>query len=329
MSSTSQKPLVVLAGWMGCQKRSLRRYGKFFSELGYQVHSTVAPTPLIVASCFSDTSHEPLQYPPQWPVHQDAGGSVTTSLQGFAWETLRDIHNQDCDHFIFCAFSNGGCFVWEQISRILNNNNTPILQQVEDDEAHPLSPLPQNGTSDMERQQQILAKLKKKTAGVIFDSCPSQNLSAISKALAVCTLRDRLEIMVMPDDKGGGLDVAFFPSMVSANKKQRAEKRSNVYYQGLQADPWNIPHLYLYSENDILIPSQGIDELYDYRRQTMGSHRILRRKFESSRHCAHLIDNEEEYSMAVNSFLEISRQFHHDNISGSKNSLLGSPYSKL
>jgi Eukaryotic protein of unknown function (DUF829) len=284
------KPLVVLAGWMGCQKRSLNRYVKFFSEQGYQVYSTVAPTHMVVASCF-DNSPEPLHYPP-------------ASLQEFAWETLRDIHHCHCDYYIFYAFSNGGCFVWEQINRILNN--TIIVG------------------SDTSEHHQIVENLKTKAAGVIFDSCPSQQLSAVSKALAICTWRDRLDILQMPDSKGGGWDVAF--SMISAHKKERADQRSKIYYQGLWNDPWDLPQLYLYSQDDILIPPQGIDQLYQHRRQTLGAHRIHRCKFESSRHCAHLIDNKEDYITAVQSFLEIARNYHHDK---SGTHPRGSPYSKL
>ncbi|CAB9522329.1 Eukaryotic protein of unknown function (DUF829) [Seminavis robusta] len=301
---SKRKPLVVLAGWLGCQKKSLRRYDHLFSQLGCDVFSAVAPPAMVVGSCYSKPILEPLTYPPQWPAH----GWSPESMQGVAWEVLRYIHNHNCEYFVFYAFSNGGCFVWEQLSRILYQHHD-LIDNENETNIDPSSMSEMD--ADMAKgRRKLLGALQQKAAGVVFDSCPSQELGEVSQALTMCSFSERLQVMRMPADSGGGLDVAFFPSMVSAEKKERANQRGAAYHHGLKTDPCDIPQLYLYSENDALIPSTGIDEIYNHRRETIGADRILRRKWESSRHCAHLIDHPNDYETTMKEFLQLTQDRH-------------------
>jgi hypothetical protein len=204
------------------------------------------------------------------------------SMQGLAWDVLREVHQSNCEHFIFHAFSNGGCFLWEQVRRILElPAQSPTSEEIG------------------EESLKTIDDLRTRTAGVIFDSCPSIQLGKVGYALRYCSLPDRLEVMTK-----FGIDVAFFPEFLSQSKLELSTIRSNAYFQSLKEDPWDISQLYLYSESDILIPHQFLDSLVDRREELIGRDRILSKKWKSSRHCAHLLDNPEEYTTIIESFSE-------------------------
>lgn len=295
--SPTQRPLVVLAGWLGCQKHSLKRYEQLFASKGFDVLSEVATPTMVVEACFPKTMPPPaLKIPKGWPNH-----SATTpqgSMQDFTWDILRQIYQRDPSYFIFYAFSNGGCFVWEQMRGILNLVGATSTTMDDDNPRNDGTKLIRN-----EEEHRALQTLQTKTAGVIFDSCPSFDLVKVSHALAYCTPYERLEIA-----KGHGLDIAFFPSWLSPSRTATAEARGKVYGKTLLEDTSTTPQLYIYSQSDSLIPATTIDELVDFRRQLVGKDRIFRRKFVTSRHCAHFIDNKEEYAESIESFLQVCQQ---------------------
>lgn len=280
------KPLVVLAGWLGCQKRSLRRYENLFQSHGYEVLSRIASPVMVVESCFQKVPPPPLKIPNGWPINGVSVKGAPPSMQDFAWNILQEVNNRNCDYLIFYAFSNGGCFVWESVRRILNLSSPGATMKL----------------LLNEDQYNTVKNLREKTVGVVFDSCPSQQLADVGRALMFCTLSERMEVMM-----SHGMDIAFFPSLLSQAKRIKSEIRGQAYYEGLWDDPSAIPQLYLYSESDILIPSQPLDELVQHRRKILGSDRVFCRKWSSSRHCAHLIDNAEDYVTTAESFLEICR----------------------
>ena len=291
-----EKPLVVLAGWLGCHQRSLRRYEQLFAKKGYQVISKIASPTMVAESCFRPLPPPALVCPPQWPTNvtpllrSDNVPTQPSSMQDFAWDVLQDVHHRNCPYVIFYAFSNGGCFVWEQVRRILHA--AAEAEHHRNEVMH-----------DLQKEQvQVLQNLKHKTAGVVFDSCPSRQLALIGFALAFCTWRERWDVA-----KSYGIDVAFLPPLVSPSKKTTANLRSVAYYRGLKDDPWDLPQLYLYSKSDMLIPSSVVEELVNHRRHLLGADRIFSRKWESSRHCAHYVDHPEEYEATLDTFLDVTR----------------------
>jgi hypothetical protein len=195
------------------------------------------------------------------------------------------VHQSKCSYYVFHAFSNGGCGVWEHVRRILD---LPVQVQ-------PSAII--NDQSETETLHAI-SSLRERTAGVVFDSCPSK-LAKIGWALKYCTVQERLPLLPK-----FGLDVAFLPELISKSKQEKLILRGNAYVQGLQEDPFDIPQLYLYSESDELIPYQVLDDLVDRRRELIGTDRIYRKKWRTSRHCAHLLDHPEDYATTIESFLE-------------------------
>jgi hypothetical protein len=151
----SPKLVVVLSGWLGCQRRNLRRYESIYSDLGADVFSYIATPRMVVAASHSSP------YVQEFAVEKN-------SIQELAWEIVRTLRARP--KFLFHAFSNGGCFVWEQVSMIL----------------------------EAERMNQPI--------GIVFDSAPSnyQKNDNLSKALSYCTLEEQAEIQ-MEIQLGGSL----------------------------------------------------------------------------------------------------------------------------
>lgn len=291
-----EKPLVVLAGWLGCQQRSLYRYEQLFAKKGFQVLSTVASPTQVAECCFGSLPSAPLECPPRWPNHtveNNEANTVNQRMQRHAWSLLQEVHHRKSSYILFYAFSNGGCFVWQEVRRILQ-----AAAQTSEGSAKESSTVLGMG----EGQRSQLTTIRQRMAGVVFDSCPSRQLSQMGFALAYCTWKERFAVA-----KAYGMDVVFLPPLASQSKKNVANMRSVAYYRGLKEDPWELPQLYLYSQNDMLIPSTVVEELVEHRRDLLGADRILSHKWTNSRHCAHYVDHPKEYESTVDSFLELCR----------------------
>lgn len=273
-----EKPLVVLAGWLGCNPRNLRRYQKLYEQNGFRVLPRIASPSMVLEACFEEVPVRRVECPPKWPT-QSLDINRNSSIQDHAWDILREVHLSNCKFFIFHAFSNGGCFVWEHVRRIMD-----IPAQVPSEEKECL---------------EVVASLRGRTAGVVFDSCPSIELDKIGYAFRYCTLQERLEVLPTY-----GADIAFLPEFMSKSKKERMRARGEAYFCALRDDPMDIPQLYLYSESDALIRHQVVDDLIRHRRHLMSSDRIYSKKWKVSRHCAHLLDHPEEYETTISSFID-------------------------
>ena len=103
------RPLVILAGWLGCQPRNLRRYESIYRQQGFQVASRIATPMMIVQTSSSTFVGTPRK-------ERDDG-----SLDALVWE-LMDIIDQ-CPVFLFHGFSNGGSFVWERLRDLLEKGS--------------------------------------------------------------------------------------------------------------------------------------------------------------------------------------------------------------
>ena len=140
----SRRPRVVLAGWLGCQPRNLRRCEALYKTLGLEVVTCIA-TPLMVVGASRSS-----------PLLSEAA-APHGSIQALAWEVFREVQDNP---WFFHSFSNGGCFVWEQLRMIVER---------------------EKGT---------------KPTGVVFDSSPAnyQGNNNLSKALSYCTWNEQARI---------------------------------------------------------------------------------------------------------------------------------------
>lgn len=279
----SGRPVVVLAGWLGCQPKALRRYEQLYRKLGFDVICYIATPRMIVD--YTMYKH-PIQMPDQcWPLLSCSTTTTTTatkiphSLQDLAWQVLGQIHNQQACAWIFHGFSNGGCFLWDQMRRIVMENDTTNEQ---------LLPV-----------QDILNSLSSRTKGVVFDSCPAffaDNPSALRAGLKYCSWQERLDVLLR-----FGLGVVVYDGRVET---QRRNQQCQEFFQFLQEDPLDIPQLYLASHDDLLSDYKYIDELIQ-KRESVQKNPIMKQIWQSSPHCGHLRTHPKEYTEAIETFVAV------------------------
>jgi len=134
---SNNKPVVILAGWLGCHHRNLRRYSQLYNSLGWDTIVQIAsPRSIVTAMSEGPSSSQ----------------TSTTEMQHFAINTLKELQALQPPYFAIHIFSNGGCFLWECIRYILYEQDTS--QQL-------------SSTSSIN-----ISNLKQKLIGVIFDSAP-------------------------------------------------------------------------------------------------------------------------------------------------------------
>lgn len=249
----SERPLVVLAGWLGCQPRYLRQYEMLYKTLGIDVVTYIATPRMVVSASRSS------------PPFLSEGSSPRNSIQALSWKVFRDV--QERDVWFFHAFSNGGCFVWEQLRRILQQNN-----------------------NDNSKERHVAEVIK--PAGVVFDSSPAnyQGTDNLDQALAFCTWKDRAVVRI--ESLLGG-----------ASMKQTSQERARLYWDGLVQDEWETRQLYLCSHDDELTCFEEVKKLVLYRQGKFGKDRVVLMDWLSSPHCAHILGHPDEYRESVASFV--------------------------
>jgi Eukaryotic protein of unknown function (DUF829) len=141
----SRRPIVVLSGWLGCQPRSLRRYAELYKGLGLDVVTFIATPHMVVGAS---------QFSPFLSEETARKGSI----QALSWDIFQNV--QERQFWFFHAFSNGGCFVWEQLRMIVEHQKAT------------------------------------QPSGVIFDSSPANyhGKDNLSKALAYCSWTEQAAI---------------------------------------------------------------------------------------------------------------------------------------
>jgi len=137
---SNNKPVVILAGWLGCHPRNLRRYNQLYNSLGWDTIVQIASPRSIVTSMSEGPSYS----------HPSS-----SEMQHLAINTLKELHVLQPPYFIIHIFSNGGCFLWECIRYIL----------YEQDTSQQMSTTTHNNSID-------ISNLRQKLIGVIFDSAP-------------------------------------------------------------------------------------------------------------------------------------------------------------
>ena len=166
--SATKKPVVVLAGWLGCQPRYLRRYSEMYHQFGWKAIVRIGNPRSVMAAltegpCSNITS------------------SSQSEMKNLSIDLLQELRTIQPPQIVIHLFSNNGCFLWEWVRHVL------FEQQYLSSSA--------GIDSAMAMDAEIL---NQKLIGVIFDSAPAYydgNTSTIQSAfqyLDSSTEKDRL-----------------------------------------------------------------------------------------------------------------------------------------
>jgi hypothetical protein len=315
----NNRPIVVLAGWLGCQPKHLRRYEDLYrNELGCSIIlSRIAPPYTIVRTIVEE--YRPIVHIPcssslssdNWPLQYQLPPPNERTVQDVAWDLLRDVHlvlqqqkynnrqdDDDDDHcpgILFHNFSNGGCFVWERISE--------ILKLVTDDDGTKKQPHSNNEHSKTEIATSAIREIKQQVIGVIFDSAPTVHLDHIEMALEHVNENDMADV-----ERYVGKTKYQQPSQ---EQNFIIQSRTKIYEDHFRNETLAIPQLYLNSFDDPLAPAMYIRDLVQHRRKRMeqssdGNNNIIEHcEWQESAHCQHILRHPQEYAEAVQSFIPL------------------------
>jgi Eukaryotic protein of unknown function (DUF829) len=259
VSNQRDRP-VVLFGWVGAKDKAVQRYSAVFHEAGAsRVYRHVAKTSDIFLreKELERTAHETLEYLqanyPQTPVS-------------------------------LAYFSNGGCFIHEQISLLWK-----------EDQHRPLH----------ERRYKDV-----RISAFVFDSCPAHlSLAAGSRALTGFIKNDVLRAIAFCFTFA--VFSVFIPLFWGLGRPKK-------YFKNLIEDPFtNVPSLYIYSDSDRITCPKELTKFVEDRRKFVAKENpsadataLIQQwhigKEVNSPHVSHLIAQPKEYSKRISDFLRDS-----------------------
>ena len=252
----TDKPLVILAGWLGCHLKNLDRYATLYKSLGFKVMRVIAkPATIIMAST----------------EERDQAGIHRETMYQLAMEVVNNASSLPSSHIIFHVFSNGGCFLWESICKILS-------------------------VEELSTQAKIL---KMRLQAVVFESSPAhytENSNLLNNALKFCS----------PSDREIAHNYLQCREALLGKEKysQMNLQRARDYWEGLKNCTFPVHTLYICSKNDKLTPFEELYDLIQHRVSQQQSYIVEYCIFEDSAHCQHILKYPLEYEECILSFVK-------------------------
>lgn len=112
MKEPGEKPLVVIVGWLGCHRRSVRRYEVIYENCGFQVLSVVPSSCAIARASYKTEASNVSEQ-----VVSDRG-----TMKELACYVMEEIEARQATEVLFHLFSNGGGFLWESFRHAVDSN---------------------------------------------------------------------------------------------------------------------------------------------------------------------------------------------------------------
>ncbi|CAG9772329.1 unnamed protein product [Ceutorhynchus assimilis] len=168
--------------------------------------------------------------------------------------------------FVHC-FSNGGAFVYQNFSYALDLQEKPL-------------------------------ELK----GVIFDSAPGKRrVTTLFRALTAILEGNIIYSISMSLILTTFLSVMWFYEVISIQFFPKESVHSNNPFEFLKGEKVRCPQLFIYSENDDLIPHTDVESFANHR-QDLGA-KVTRICYQNSLHVKHLPENRKSYVSSVFQFI--------------------------
>ena len=260
------KKLILMFGWLGCQLKSLKRYISMYENLGCDVITRI-PSPYMVAqAAFLDSRVQ----------NNTETSLLFKTMNEMAIETIDTMNKyiittQDNEIEIYLhVFSNGGCFLWENIHDIF------LIDTDNSDYAY------------------IQSKLK----GIVYDSAPcsfhSGKGNLLLEAIKYCSPSEQklLRETILIDKSNGGEQI------------RKNDNRAMEYWTKMKTSPLlQVRSLYIFSKTDPLAPFQELKDLVLYREKEFGKQKVKYLIYEDSPHCSHLLTDPKRYTTTINDFL--------------------------
>jgi len=224
------------------------------------------------------------------------------SIEGLARELLREMIVGGVRRrpaFVFHAFSNGGCYLWERFWPLLKTGTCSSSSSLVHKDNDNITKEEANATKD-------------KLIGVIFDSSPamfhSDDIDILRFLAEYGAFDERTSHELLTTDPTTTKATNGTTSPLRDWLPPLSPDRGVAYWNGMRNDDSDTPQLYIYSRDDDLTSFEPLDELVRHRKETVGDDRVWSLRFSKSRHCGHLLVHPEEYRGTVERFLEYCRR---------------------
>lgn len=273
MAQTSApRAVAIILGPLGVSRSQLEHYASWYRQ----------------RSCVSITSGSP-------PLRFLCNASLQPTAASVWEETLQVLRETPPEvPLVIHMFSNGGCFVWEAMDRLLDSPpSSSLTTTTTTDEKK--DPWPGLSTPDRE-----LLRTRLKSGYLMFDSCP-------------CYIR------TVWDTATPWSDSFPFPGWTSFGRTTYtavaalslttwltctlAWSRPKLFWEQMTRSTSCLHHVYVYTTADVASDATAVDRLVEKRREAnLGT--TVQHRYQDSNHCRIDKDHPEEYQHMIDQALE-------------------------
>ncbi|KAK6178764.1 hypothetical protein SNE40_011275 [Patella caerulea] len=238
-----KRPVIVLLGWAGCLDKHLAKYSAIYEQKRYITVRCICPTSVLFFN--------------------------HGKLAGLSRELLQSLYDKKLSQhpIFFHIFSNGGCYVYCNISKLLHG-------------------------SDEYRSLNV--------HGCIFDSAPGKRRFLKATKAFMATLRVNIVFKYL---LGFCCMIFLVVSYVYTLLLQTQTKSKNAFllYEGIAHDEGRWPEMFLYSKADETIYHTDIEEIIDYRKKAGVN--VFSTCWDDSPHVKHFPRHKEVYTTLCHQFI--------------------------
>ncbi|KAK3090980.1 hypothetical protein FSP39_016212 [Pinctada imbricata] len=243
-----KEPVVILLGWAGCKERHLEKYCSIYEERCITIRY-IPPTEI--------TFFKP---------------HYLTNIASKVLELIGD-YNLEENPVFFHVFSNNGCYVYSEISKILTSSEGNKYKNIQ-------------------------------VQGVIIDSAPGKrrvtraawafaNASGKPGVIKYFIFLGMIVYLVF---------MRFYLYTMSILRGVSGGPNPNRVYQDIKDDKSRWPQLFIYSDNDQVIPPSDVKEVITYRRDQLHVD-VESTHYVDSEHVAHFRLDPNGYTLRCKQFI--------------------------
>ena len=187
-----------------------------------------------------------------------------------AFDILRELQVRRSPQVIVHIFSNGGCFLWEWLAHILQHHQHVSWNDTNVD----------------------VKNIRCRLIGRVLDSAPANYEGRPDGIISA------LQHIKPISEKNRLLGIA--EKVHATNVNLRHDK---FWKMMLNDNYFEVPELYLYSENDKLTSYEPLRKLINEREKLLGKEHVWSHNFLDSEHCGHLLKYPEQYDSILGQFV--------------------------
>jgi hypothetical protein len=263
--------VVILLGWWGAEKRHVHNYGKLFQQRNCA--TIIGVSDKMVTFCVDEAALSVYA--------QECAVQTATLLRHLETEQKRPIP------VIFHLFSNGGCFVFEQMELLFQKASVTAAAEKEK-------------STQKDAAYPDLLLVRDRLGGQIFDSSPAyltvhSGTAALEGAFPNVFVASILKgiLLSMHGAKHVFEKLFGIPPRIETFWNRYLE--SNVCRH----------QAFVYSSHDRVTDHVQLDKFIQARRNKFPDPTIMVKKFDDSEHCTHYPKHKEEYTRFVFKFLDM------------------------